>query len=143
MAETAFGDWHAPDTQTVLRGPWWVWWGCRLALGLDSCAVLSPGCTPAGLCTPTRQRSRGRARASARPRWRPSCRSSRGPSASTSWSSRGSGKGCSRERAEVGPGEGGRAVSARSAGWESGTLGPRAGLSLGESQLSLNTLGLE
>lgn len=93
----------APDTQTVLRGPLWMWRGCQFALGLHFCVVLSQGCRRAGLCTPTRQRSRGRASASAQPRWRPSCRSSRGPSGLTSWNSRESGKGCSQDGAGVRP----------------------------------------
>ena len=39
MAEAAFGDWRAPDTQTEL-GPWWVWWGRRFAPGLDLWTML-------------------------------------------------------------------------------------------------------
>ena len=93
----------APDTQTVLRGPLWMWQGCRFVLGLNFCVVLSQGCRRAGLCTPTRQRSRGRASASAQSRWRPSCRSSRGLSGLTSWNSRESGKGCPQDGAGVRP----------------------------------------
>ena len=115
--------------------------------GLEACVVLSRGCRRAGLCTPTRQRSRGRASASARPRWRPSCRSSRGPSGSTSWSSRESGERCTQDAAGAGWGEalerGAEAFSARSSGWESGALGPQAAFSPGVRQLCLNTPGVE